>query len=442
MKEYVVSRMTSARAAQQRDRRVDERRSQQKTKTEAWLGLNLGFTGEGLTQLLGSGRPRLDPAFERGADHSETIAALNDPSRSKWLRNFQSDRVDGVSFITGPDPPFVTYHGNALRECFEATINIVHSEMGKVRPGTQRGHEHFGFLDGISQPGIRGLTRPSKPIYRPDEGVPGQDLLWPGEFVFGYPGQHPDDPVKEGPAPPMAAPWMRNGSFMVFRRLEQKVPECRRFVAERAARLGMDRELLAARMVGRWKSGAPLELAPLRDNPGLGADAKRNNDFGFGDDPFQRKCPYAAHIRKVYPRDDTGDVAEAQRHRIIRAGIPFGPEVEPGETTTRQSRGLIFVCYQTSIERQFEFIQGRYANNPGFVEGKLRPGGGAVTPGFDPIIGQAPGSGAREMDEPYPDYPAGNRRTTLAIPHQFVKLTAAAYFFMPSISALRTVLTS
>jgi hypothetical protein len=101
----------------------------------------------------------------------------------------------------------------------------------------------------------------------------------------------------------------------------------------------------------------------------------------------------------------------------------------------------MFVCYQASIERQFEFIQRNYANNPDFVCGKRRPGGGAVIPGFDPIIGQAEGNGPREMDEPYPNYPAGNRRTTLDIPHQFVKLTAAAYFFMPSIAALRTMLT-
>jgi Dyp-type peroxidase family protein len=134
--------------------------------------------------------------------------------------------------------------------------------------------------------------------------------------------------------------------------------------------------------------------------------------------------------------------AEVQRHRIIRAGIPFGPEVEPGETTTRHSRGLMFVCYQTSIERQFEFIQRNYANNPDFVEGKRRPGGSAVTPGLDPIIGQAQGNGSREMDEPYPNYPAGSRRTTLTMPKQFVELTAAAYFFMPSITALRTVLTA
>jgi Dyp-type peroxidase family len=228
---------------------------------------------------------------------------------------------------------------------------------------------------------------------------------------------------------------------MVFRRLEQKVPEFRRFIAERAARLGMDPELLAARMVGRWKSGAPLELAPRHDNPALGADDNRNNDFAYGGDPFQRRCPYAAHIRKIYPRDDAGSLAEAQRHRIIRAGIPFGPEVEPGETTTKHSRGLMFVCYQTSIERQFEYIQRHYANNPDFVSGKTRPGGGAVTPGYDPIIGEAAGNGPRVMDEPYPNYPAGNRRTTLDMPKEFVELTAAAYFFMPSITALRTVLT-
>jgi Dyp-type peroxidase family len=441
-KEYVVRRVTSARTAQDRERRVYERRRRQEAKTEAWLGLSLGFTKDGLTQLLGPGRPRLDPAFERGADHPETIAALNDPPLSKWAPDLRSDRIDGVFLIAGPDPSFVSYHGNALRERFGTTIKIVCSEMGKARPGAEYGHEHFGFLDGISQPGIRGLTRPSKPIYQPNQGLPGQDLIWPGEFVFGYPGQHRNDPYQEGPAPEMAAPWMRNGSYMVFRRLEQKVPEFRRFVREQASRLGMDPELLAARMVGRWKSGAPMELAPLRDNSGLGGNDSRNNDFGFADDRFQQKCPYAAHIRKVYPRDDTASQAEVQRHRIIRAGIPFGPEVAPGETRTLHSRGLMFVCYQTSIERQFEFIQSRYASNPGFVEGKLRPGGGAVTPGFDPIIGQAPGNGAREMDEPYPNYPAGNRRTTLAMPHQFVVLTAAAYFFVPSITALRTVLTA
>jgi Dyp-type peroxidase family len=268
-------------------------------------------------------------------------------------------------------------------------------------------------------------------------------LIWPGEFVFGYPSQDPSDAIKPGPPPYLAAPWMRNGSYMVFRRLEQKVPEFRRFVAERAVRLAMEPELLGARLFGRWKSGAPLELAPLYDNAALGSNAMRNNHFDYGDDPYQRRCPYAAHIRKAYPRDDApGGEAEAQRHRILRAGITFGPEVASGETTTSHSRGLMFVCYQTSIERQFEYIQRSHANDPDFVSGKVRPGSGApVAPGFDPIIGQAAGGSAREMDEPYPNYPAGNRRTTLELPRQFVVLTAAGYFFMPSILALRTVLT-
>ena len=81
-------------------------------------------------------------------------------------------------------------------------------------------------------------------------------------------------------------------------------------------------------------------------------------------------------------------------------------------------------------------------NNTNFIFGKVRPGvgGDPATPAFDPIIGQAPGGGARTMDEPVPNYPLGNARSTLPLPIQFVVLTAAAYFFVPSLTALRTVL--
>jgi Dyp-type peroxidase family len=440
LKRVVLQMITSSELVQQQELLTQRRKSLGQRTGKSFRGVNLCFTQDGLTQLISAHRPKLDPAFEKGADHPDTIAALHDPPKADWLRKFNTERVDGLLLVTGADLLSVTFQSNELLGILAGSIKVVYSEVGQTRPGAQRGHEHFGFLDGVSQPGIRGLTT-AEAWRNHDQRLPGQDLIWPGEFVFGYPGQDPEDPYDEGRPPEMAVPWMRNGSYMVFRRLEQKVPEFRRFVREQAARLGMDQELLAARMVGRWKSGAPLERAPLRDNAALGADENRNNDFEFGDDPFQRKCPYAAHIRKVYLRNDTGNEAAVQRHRIIRASIPFGPEVEPGETTTRHSRGLMFVCYQTSIERQFEFIQRNYSNNPAFVEGKERPDGGAVRPGFDPIIGQAPGNGAREMDEPYPNYPAGNRRTTLDMPHQFVVLTAAGYFFVPSITALRTVLT-
>jgi Dyp-type peroxidase family len=440
VKQHVAWRITSAWQANHQEQRLSQG-SDYKKSPAIVIGLNLGFTSDGLTQLLGAGRPHLNPSFERGAGDPATTQRLHDPPVSAWLKNFRSDRIDGVFIVTGPREGLVNYHRAELLRLLGGSIQVVYSEMGTTRPGAQRGFEHFGYRDGISQPGIRGLTRRS--TNKPDQGLPGQDLIWPGEFVLGYPGQDPSDPVRQGSPPHMAAPWLRNGSYMVFRRLEQKVPEFRRFVADRAARLGMEPDLLGARMFGRWKSGAPLELAPLYDNAALGSDAMRNNDFDYGDDPYQRKCPYAAHIRKAYPRDDApGGEAEAQRHRILRAGITFGPEVASGETTTSHSRGLMFVCYQTSIERQFEYIQRSHANNPGFVSGKVRPRSGApVTPGFDPVIGQAADGEAREMDEPYPNYPAGNRRTTLEMPRQFVVLTAAGYFFMPSISALRTVLT-
>ena len=441
LKGVILQRITNSEQVQEQESFVQRHKSLRQRTGKSFRGVNLGFTRDGLTQLIGVERPKLDGAFEKGADHPDTIASLHDPPKAHWLRKFNTDRIDGVLLVTGADLLSVTFQSNELLGILAGSIKVVYSEVGQTRPGVQRGHEHFGFLDGISQPGIRGLTT-AEAWRNHDQRLSGQDLIWPGEFVFGYPGQHPKDPRAEGPPPHMAAPWMRNGSYMVFRRLQQKVPEFWWFVREQAARLGMDQELLAARMIGRWKSGAPLELTPLRDDLKLGADEKRRNDFEFGDDPEQWRCPYAAHIRKVNPRDDTRDKAEIQGHRIIRQGITFGPEVEPGETTTRHSRGLMFVCYQASIERQFEFIQRNYANNPNFVCGKRRPGGGAVIPGFDPIIGQAEGNGPREMDEPYPNYPAGARRTTLEMPKQFAELTAAAYFFVPSITALRTVLTS
>lgn len=441
-REYLAGRLTNARTVHERERQVAERRRSALPQRDAWLGLNLGFTKHGIDRLIGSTRPPMEAAFERGAAAQQTVMALDDPPPERWTEGFAAGRIDGIFMIAGPNRTFVVRHEAALRARLGASIERVYSETGKVRPGRERGHEHFGFLDGISQPGIRGLTRVARPGAAPDQGLPGQDLLWPGEFVLGYPGQDPRDPVKPGPVAPLPAPWARNGSYMVFRRLVQRVPEFRAFVAAQAARLGMYPEQLAARMVGRWKSGAPLELAPLEDKPWLGRNPQRNNDFGYADDPFQRACPYAAHIRKVNPRNDVpAERAEMLRHRIIRRSIPFGPEVMPQETRTVHERGLLFVCYQASIARQFEWLQGRRADDPAFPGGKTRPDTGAlVAPGFDPIIGQAPGGGPRFMDEPVPNWPAGNRRSRLDLPEQFVTLTAAAYFFMPSLSGLRTLL--
>lgn len=151
--------------------------------------------------------------------------------------------------------------------------------------------------------------------------------------------------------------WTRDGTFMAFRKLQQKVPEFNKWLLDNApprvpsgASLTLQQraDLLGARMVGRWRSGAPTDLAPVTDDPALGADPQRNNNFDFTH-PFkliatdQSECPFSAHIRKTNPRADLLN-ADIINH-AIRAGTPYGPEVSAAEnatSTTTQDRGLAF----------------------------------------------------------------------------------------------------
>ncbi|KAK7688865.1 hypothetical protein QCA50_007554 [Cerrena zonata] len=179
---------------------------------------------------------------------------------------------------------------------------------------------------------------------------------------------------------------------MVFRYLFQLVPEFNTFLKKNPIQgppPDVGSELLGARLVGRWKSGAPLDLAPTADDPALGADFQRNNLFRYdcpGDFENQDRCPFAAHVRKTNPRNDLGQLGiPTEPQRIIRRGIPFGPEVSSSEEAsgkTSQDRGLLFRCYQSDIAKGFEFIQRTWANAPDFP-----PKG--IKSGFDPIIGQA-----------------------------------------------------
>ena len=233
LRQQIAGRLTSTRRALDRELVAMHERQHRPRVTHPWESLGLCFTKDGLNRLLGTGRTLLNPAFERGADNPATIAALNDPPIENWLPAFRTDGIDGLFSLAGPNRRFVETHANHLRALLSGTILIVYAEMGHVRPGSQRGHEHFGFLDGISQPGVRGLTRPSR-LQAPDQGLPGQDLIWPGEFVYGYPGQNPADAAARGPIVEPPATWARNGSFAVVRRLEQLVPEFRAFITAEA----------------------------------------------------------------------------------------------------------------------------------------------------------------------------------------------------------------
>jgi Dyp-type peroxidase family len=440
LRKKIAHRITTTRTVQEREFHLRDHKNQGNTAPLPNIGVNLGFTAGGIGKLIpatNNGKTLGDASFAAGAKGQ--AKSLGDPvdgggNPTTWVPEFLNATIDGVFLITGGSDAVVSAEAKALLSILGATVAASFRENGDVRPGLEKGHEHFGWLDGVSQPGINGLTTP----------FPGQRLLDPGLFAFGY-----------GPTANPALPWMKNGSFMVFRRLKQLVPEFDDYQLTQAAALGMDPVLLGARLVGRWKSGAPIELTPAQDDTTMGPDPQRNNNFDFSDDQGERRCPFGAHIRKTNPRADFGlpnnagvdpQTTDVDPHRIMRAGIPFGAEVSVAEAATGKTatdRGLMFVCYQTSIPNQFEFVQIKWANNPGFIFGKKHPDGSAVTVGFDPIIGQnAAPPRARTMDEPVPNYPTGNVRSTLNEPSDFIVPTAAGYFFVPSIEALTNELSN
>lgn len=443
LRHEIIKRITTTRDVQTREFQLRDLKNHGKSDPIPNIGVNVAFTITGLSKLV------LDPnlgdlAFQAGA--IGRASSLGDPSQAGkptgWLPEFLSDKIDGVFLVTGGTDAAVDAEVKNL-EALGASMAVIRKDSGKVRPGLEKGHEHFGWQDGISQPGITGLTTP----------FPGQQMMEAGLYVFGY-------PVPAGTPPTAPAPaWAKNGSLMVFRRLNQLVPEFAKFIADQGSQLGVDPVLLGARLVGRWKSGAPLALTPSQDDTTLAADPNQNNNFDFSDDQGQRRCPFGAHTRKTNPRADLaiseGQAASAPSEvlqgvvsprRIIRQGIPFGEEVTAAETTvskTSEERGLLFVCYQTSIVNQFEFLQISWADNPGFIFGKTHPDGSAVTTGLDPIIGQnIPPAQRIGMDEPLPNYPTGNQRSQLNQPTAFVVPTGGAYFFVPSISALQQQLSN
>jgi len=239
----------------------------------------------------------------------------------------------------------------------EGAVTVVHEQRAEASPD---GRDHFGFFDGIAQPAMAGSG--VKP--RPGDGQPDGRGRWravyAGEFLHGY-----TDEDGGLPAAP-AAPFDRNGTFMVYRKLAMDVAAFRRFLDDHATRYPGGPELLAAKIVGRWRDGTPLERSPHRPDPVMAADPGRINDFSYAGDPQGLRCPAGSHIRRANPRDSAGfhDGRLTKRHRIIRRGRPYGPPLPPGRLEhDGQDRGLVFVCFNADIWRQFETIQALWIDD-------------------------------------------------------------------------------
>lgn len=431
----------------------------------------MGLSGGGLESLcpaLLSGMP--SPAFQVGmARRAGLLGDARTPGQGAVATT-----PDVLLVLAGDDPRAV----NQLACQWAQRLKVGRQVKVHVQPGCglgeRRNREHFGFVDGISQPGIRGrynhwpasyITPRRLPPDDPEHdlfGWPGQHLVWPGEFVLGYPASSPD-PRIPGPVRPVPS-WMHNGSFLVYRRLRQDVAGFRIWLHEQAAALadfpgfeGLSRQQaadrLAAKLVGRWPSGAPLSRAPDHDIPALGRDPMRNNDFRFDDDAASRahperelpplphavadslgaRCPVGAHIRKVNVRDqasDIGGTSATYARRILRVGVPYGKPLPDNFTAEEAAadRGLLFLSIQASIEDQFEFLQARWMNSGS------RP---RAPGGHDMLVGQVAGERRCPLFSPDLRQSAEVRST-----RSFVTMTGGGYFFVPSLSTLRWLLTS
>jgi Dyp-type peroxidase family len=301
-------------------------------------------------------------------------------------------------------------------------LELAHAQEAALL-GEQR--EHFGFTDGFSQPAIEGVAREDIR----GQGIPYKRAPWwplsrtrwravkPGEFVLGY----EDEDSAPAPAPP--APFDRNASFMVWRKLHQDVAGFRAQLAEQARRLDLDEELVAAKLVGRWRDGSPLVLRPHAPDRALGNDKERANDFRYGDDPLGLRCPRGAHVRRTNPRDALGwEGRLTARHRILRRGMPYGPALPEGAADDGAARGLLFVCLQASISRQFEIVQTQWCND-GNAFGLGREA--------DPISGPF-GSEVRHLIEGDPPRVAAPLRS-------YVECRGGEYLVVPAISALQAL---
>lgn len=402
---------------------------------------NLAFTARGLqqmgyTQLAQMGFTR---AFVEGMDTDHRNRILGDfdqntPTQWEWGSRSDTGLHLMLMIFARTKTELDTLYQQQSAQFAHSGLQELNKIHGQYIQNDQ-GHylEHFGFRDGLSQPEMRGTGRSASPDH----------LLNPGEFILGYPNGY--DKIPHNPfAQQGAVDIGKDGTYLVFRQLAQNVPAFWQYIHQQFSGGDPDYQQtieLATKMVGRMPDGTPLV------SPEPGAKSQVNDFRFFEQDAKGMQCPIGSHIRRANPRDsktkrpkanslDTA-VKVANRHRILRRGRPYGEPVVPGMITEeiiraclegeiQGERGLNFICFNTDIERQFEFVQHTWANNPKF---------GRLYNDVDPLIGVKGKNGKMEATQfEVPQHPV--RRRYQNIP-PFTQVKGGEYFFLPSISTIR-----
>lgn len=433
--------------------------------------LQIAFSAPGL-RVLG-----LDEAIVDGFCDEFITGMAGDESRSRRLGDTGDNAPPNWEWGGVPDRvPHVLLLLYARKEGLARWRKVVENEsfsrafeLLAILPTNDLGLiEPFGFADGISQPEIDWDFRQRTDTHARDRY---SNLVAPGEFVLGYPNEYGlftsrplIDPRKDrlasrlpdAPDQPAMKDFGRNGSYLVIRQLHQDVPGFWRFIDREAGGAPEKREQLAAAMVGRRRSGAPLAPLTAQPIPGI-APGNRDNHFTYDSDPRGIRCPVGAHIRRSNPRNgdlppgvtglftrlqktlgfgrnraDADLIASVRFHRLLRRGRGYGPILPPEEAVKPdapdQPRGLQFIVLTANIARQFEFVQNAWNMSSHF---------GGLREERDPIIGvREPSSSGDATDHFHRPDPAGPTRRICHLP-QFVTMRGGGYFFLPGLRALQ-----
>lgn len=376
--------------------------------TDRWI--TLAFTWNGL-RALGVGEESLatfsDEFREGMAARADILGDTGAAHPDNWVGGLAGDDLHAIAILFARDDAeharCIAEHDALIARC--PGVRSLSVLDLNATPPFNYAHDHFGFRDRLSQPAIEGSG---------EEPTPGSGAaLKPGEFILGYPDEH--GPPVNLPQPEVLS---RNGSYMAYRRLEEHVGLFRDYLRDKAPDPD-GQELLAAKFMGRWKSGAPLVLAPEHDDPELGADPLRNNDFNYGEqDPHGYACPLGSHARRLNPRDTAHNM---NRRRMIRRGATYGPALPDDAPDDGVDRGIAAFIICASLVRQFEFAQNVWINDRTFHE---------LGNEHDPICGTQDGT----LDFAVPKRPI--RTVHKGIP-AFTTLKGGGYFFLPGINALR-----
>ncbi|MEG3626597.1 Dyp-type peroxidase [Streptomyces poriticola] len=399
-----------------------------------FVGLMLSFKGY---ETLGYATPSADKSFKAGARNKEICQKLGDRPESDWEKEFRED-LHALVIVADDSPDVVTGMAGTIRDSVEKGLDpvgkVVHEETGKVLRLRPNGpvREHFGFADGVSEPLF--LTKDIKKAQKRD-GTSRWDPAAPLKLVLA------EDPVTPKGEPLSSNGTTGYGSYVVYRKLEQNLTRFNQQRLKLARELAKadgrkqphegDLELAGAYMVGRFRNGMPVG-EPATAN---GVDAPIPNDFDYLHDKKGAMCPFQAHTRKTNPRGDTKwrfgtDLKEERLRRITRRAISYEQKTSSGEKKV----GLLFLCAQSNIADQFEFMQQSWCNNDTFLVGGKQ---GELKTGQDPVVGQ----GHTGTKHHWPKkYGVAGATFTEGI-EESVTMRGGEYFFVPSIPFLKNAKT-